>query len=240
MGQKLSVLFEDNHLLAVFKPSGALSQGDKTGDLPITELAKEYLIKKYKKEGDAYIGLPHRLDRPTSGLLLLAKTSKALVRLNKMFQEHQVQKTYWAVVWEKPPHQKAKLKNYLVRNPQKNRSVAHNHEIEGSKYAELDYEIIYELDNYFLLKVDPKTGRHHQIRSQLSAIGSPIKGDLKYGFSRSNKDASIHLHARSIEFEHPIRKEMMKITSPPPLNDPIWKLCHQNFPEKPHVFLDKI
>lgn len=237
MGQKLIVLYEDNHLLAVHKPSGILSQGDKTRDLPITELAKEYLVKAHQKSGEAYIGLPHRLDRPTSGVLLLAKTSKALTRLNQMFQDHQIQKTYWAVVGNKPKLNQAHLKHYLLRNPQKNRSDAHLKEVKGSKLAELDYQLILELDHYCLLEVNPKSGRHHQIRSQLSAIDCPIKGDLKYGSPRSNKDASIHLHARSIVFEHPVRKEKMRITAPAPKDDPIWKICNQKFPTKTSEFL---
>jgi len=239
MGQKLSILFEDNHLLAVNKASGTLSQGDKTGDLPITELAKDYLIKKYNKTGEAYIGLPHRLDRPTSGVLLLAKTSKALSRLNQMFQAHQVQKTYWAVVGKQPQPKNGHLRHYLVRNPAKNRSDAHPREINGSKLAELDYSTILELERYFLLEVKPKSGRHHQIRSQLSAIGCPIKGDLKYGSPRSNKGASINLHARSIEFVHPVKKELMRISAPAPESDKIWKICNQNFPASSHEFLNE-
>lgn len=230
MGHSLTVLYEDNHLLAVNKRSGTLSQGDKTGDLPITELAKEYLVKKYNKSGEAYIGLPHRLDRPTSGILILAKTSKALERLNRMFQDHQVQKTYWAVVGNEPKNDHAQLIHYLLRNPQKNRSDAHLKEIEGSKKAELDYRMILKLDHYYLLEIKPKSGRHHQIRSQLAAIGCPIKGDLKYGAPRSNKDASIHLHARSIEFEHPVKKVKMKIEAEAPLKDPVWKVCNREFP----------
>ncbi len=237
MGQKLTVLFEDNHLLAVLKPSGILSQGDRTGDLPITELAKDYLVKKYNKSGEAYIGLPHRLDRPTSGILLLAKTSKALSRLNQMFQEHKVQKTYWAIVGNQPKQKKAHLRHYLLRNPQKNRSDAHLKEVKGSKLAELDYELILTLENYYLLEVLPKSGRHHQIRSQLSAIGCPIKGDLKYGSPRSNKGASISLHARSIVFEHPVKKEMLKINCPAPMEDTIWQICNQKFKEPNFIWL---
>ena len=237
MGQKLTVLYEDNHLLAVYKPSGVLSQGDKTSDLSIIDIAKDYLVKKYNKEGEAYIGLPHRLDRPTSGLILLAKTSKALSRLNKMFQDHKVQKTYWAIVANPPKKNSGELKNYLLRNPQKNRSDAHPKEVPNSKLAILYYELKYRLDKYFLLEIKPKTGRHHQIRSQLSSIGCPIKGDLKYGYPRSNKDASIHLHARSIVFEHPVRRETMKITCPPPINDTIWKVCEDQFREVKSQFL---
>lgn len=220
---KLQVLFEDNHLIAVNKPSGTLVQGDKTGDLPLSEITKQFLVEKYKKEGEAYLGVPHRIDRPTSGLVLFAKTSKALVRLNKMFQSKEIEKTYWAVVKEKPSRNEAELTHFLLRNPQKNKSTAHKTAVNGSKQADLSYKLILSLDNYHLLEVYPKTGRHHQIRSQLSAIGSPIKGDVKYGFDRTNSDASIHLHARSIRFIHPVKKEKIKISAPPPRKDAVWK-----------------
>ena len=222
---QFQVLFEDNHLLAVSKPSGMLTQGDRTRDKPLNELAKEFLKEKYKKPGDVYLGVPHRIDRPTSGLVLLAKTSKALVRLNKMFQEKQIQKTYWAVVKNKPQNSEGTLVHFLVRNPEKNKSTAHGNEVKGSKRAELSYRVKLSLDNYHLLEVYPKTGRHHQIRSQLSAIGSPIKGDVKYGFDRTNSDASIHLHARSIEFIHSVSKEKQKISAPAPKSDAVWKAC---------------
>ena len=222
---QFQVLFEDNHLLAVSKPSGMLTQGDRTRDKPLNELAKEFLKEKYKKPGDVYLGVPHRIDRPTSGLVLLAKTSKAFVRLNKMFQEKQIQKTYWAVVKNKPQNSEGTLVHFLVRNPEKNKSTAHDNEVKGSKRAELSYRVKLSLDNYNLLEVYPKTGRHHQIRSQLSAIGSPIKGDVKYGFDRTNSDASIHLHARSIEFIHPVSKEKQKISAPAPKSDAVWKAC---------------
>ena len=202
-----------------------LTQGDRTRDKPLNELAKEFLKEKYKKPGDVYLGVPHRIDRPTSGLVLLAKTSKALVRLNKMFQEKQIQKTYWAVVKNKPQNSEGTLVHFLVRNPEKNKSTAHDNEVKGSKRAELSYRVKLSLDNYHLLEVYPKTGRHHQIRSQLSVIGSPIKGDVKYGFDRTNSDASIHLHARSIEFIHPVSKEKQKISAPAPKSDAVWKAC---------------
>lgn len=223
----IDVLFEDNHLLAVNKPSGMLVQGDKTGDAPISELAKQYLIKKYQKKGEAYIGVPHRIDRPTSGLLLLTKTSKALSRMNKLFQDRQVKKTYWAVCRNSPKKSEGKLVHFLKRNQQKNKSAAFDNELKDAKRAELDYRILLTLDHYVLLEVKPITGRHHQIRAQLSAIGCPIKGDLKYGFHRSNKDASIHLHARSIEFIHPVKNELLKISAPGPKKDPIWSYCNQ-------------
>ena len=224
---QFQVLFEDNHLLAVSKPSGMLTQGDRTRDKPLNELAKEFLKEKYKKPGDVYLGVPHRIDRPTSGLVLLAKTSKAFVRLNKMFQEKQIQKTYWAVVKNKPQNSEGTLVHFLVRNPEKNKSTAHDNEVKGSKRAELSYRVKLSLDNYHLLEVYPKTGRHHQIRSQLSAIGSPIKGDVKYGFDRTNSDASIHLHARSIEFIHPVSKEKQKISAPAPKSDAVWEACSE-------------
>jgi len=225
----LDVLYEDNHLIAVNKSSGVLVQGDKTGDTPLSELTKAYLVKKYQKKGEAYLGLPHRLDRPTSGIVLMAKTSKALVRLNAMFQNKEIQKTYWAVCRNKPKQDKAQLLHYLVRNQEKNRSDAYDMERPNSKKAELTYEVILALDNYFLLEVNPKTGRHHQIRSQLSAISCPIKGDLKYGFPRSNKDASIHLHARALELIHPVKKEKLRIVADAPKKDKIWQICNQGF-----------
>ncbi|MFT5666808.1 MAG: 23S rRNA pseudouridine1911/1915/1917 synthase [Vicingaceae bacterium] len=222
---QFQVIFEDNHLLAVNKPSGMLSQGDRTKDAPISELAKQYIKEKYKKPGEVYLGLPHRIDRPTSGLLLLAKTSKALARLNKMFQDKEIQKTYWAVVKNRPEKDEDTLVHFLVRNSERNKSTAHKKEIEGSKRAELSYKVKLSLDNYHLLEIYPKTGRHHQIRSQLAAIGSPIKGDIKYGFDRTNSDASIHLHARSIAFIHPVSKEKQKISAPAPKSDAVWKAC---------------
>lgn len=221
----LQVIFEDNHILAVNKPSGMLVQGDKTGDTPLNELAKQFLIEKYKKTGDAYLGVPHRIDRPTSGLVLLAKTSKSLTRLNKMFQEKEISKTYWAVVKNKPAKNEDTLIHYLVRNPEKNKSQAHLKERPNSKRAELSYRILLSLDNYHLLEVYPKTGRHHQIRSQLAAIGCPIKGDVKYGFDRTNRDASIHLHARTLSMTHPVSKEKFKVSAPTPTKDAVWKAC---------------
>lgn len=221
--KNVEVLFEDNHIIAVNKPSGVLVQGDKTGDTPLSELVKVFLAKKYKKAGEAYLGVPHRIDRPTSGLVLLSKTSKSLVRLNKLFQEKQINKTYWAVVKEKPKKVEDTLIHYLQRNPKKNKSFAFEKEVANSKKAELSYRLILSLENYHLLAIYPKTGRHHQIRSQLAAIGCPIKGDVKYGFDRTNSDASIHLHARSIEFIHPVKNEKIKISAPPPSHDPVWK-----------------
>lgn len=225
----MQILYEDNHLIAVNKPSGVLVQGDKTGDMPLSEMVKQFLVKKYKKEGEAYLGVPHRIDRPTSGLVLFAKTSKALVRLNKMFQNKEIDKTYWAVTKNRPEIDKSRLIHYLKRNPQKNKSYAHDKEIEGSKQAVLEYKVLKSIDHYYLLEVYPKTGRHHQIRSQLAKIDCPIKGDLKYGFDRSNKDASIHLHARSVCFEHPVSKEEIKIVASTPIKDPVWKAFKKKF-----------
>jgi len=221
--EKLEVLFEDNHLLAVNKPSGVLVQGDRTGDRPLSEIAKAFLVEKYQKKGEAYLGVPHRIDRPTSGLLLFAKTSKALVRLNKMFQEKEILKTYWAVTKNKPSPPEGKLLHQLLRNPQQNKSYALKESTSQTKTAELSYRLLLSLDFYHLLEITPHTGRHHQIRAQLSAIDCPIKGDLKYGFDRSNKDASIHLHARAIALIHPVSKEKLNIVAPTPQKDPVWK-----------------
>lgn len=223
MRKTLEILYEDNHLIAVNKPSGVLVQGDKTGDEPLSEKLKQFIKIKDKKAGDVYLGVPHRIDRPTSGIVLFAKTSKALSRLNKMFQDQEIEKTYWAVVKNKPPREQDVLVHYLSRNPQKNKSFASIKESSDSKKSELAYEVIYELSNYYLLAIYPKTGRHHQIRSQLSFIGCPIKGDLKYGFDRSNEDAGISLHARSIRFTHPVKGEEVYIEAPPPKSEKVWK-----------------
>ncbi len=220
----LQVLYEDNHLIAIYKRVGDIVQGDKTGDAPLSEVVKEYLKVKYKKEGNVYLGVAHRLDRPTSGIVVFAKTSKALPRLNKLFVEKEAKKTYWAVVKNKPEKEADTLIHWLTRNTQQNKSYANNKEIQGSKKAVLDYKIVKELNSFFLLEIDLKTGRHHQIRAQLAAIGCIIKGDLKYGFDRSNKDGGIHLHARQLSFLHPVKKEMIQLTAPPP-KDPVWDAC---------------
>lgn len=222
--QNLQVLYQDNHLIAVNKRPGDIVQGDKTGDMPLSEVVKLYLKEKYDKPGNVYLGVAHRLDRPTSGIVVFAKTSKALPRLNKLFAEKKTTKTYWAVVKNAPKKEGDTLVHWLKRNPKQNKSYANHKEVTDSKKAILEYRTIKKLDNYFLLEIDLKTGRHHQIRAQLSAIGCPIKGDLKYGFDRSNKDASIHLHARSLSFIHPVKKEMLQLTAPPP-RDPIWDAC---------------
>jgi len=217
-------LFEDNHLLIVNKRPGDIVQGDKTGDKPLSEVVKSYISEKYNKPGAVYLGVVHRLDRPTSGIVVFARTSKALTRLNKLFSERKTEKTYWAVVQEIPKETSGTLVHYMKRNAKQNKSYAHSNEVPDSKKAILHYSVEKKLDRYALMKVDLETGRHHQIRSQLSAIGSPIKGDLKYGFDRSNKDGSIHLHARSLTFVHPVQKEPLTITAPPP-NDAIWNAC---------------
>jgi len=221
----LKVLHEDNHIIIVNKRVGDIVQGDKTGDKPLSEVVKSYIKEKYNKPGNVYLGVVHRLDRPTTGIVLFSKTSKALPRLNKLFQQKDAKKTYWAVVKNRPPKDHDTLIHYLKRNPKQNKSFAHKNEVPDSKKAILEYRILKELNNYFLLEIDLQTGRHHQIRSQLSAIGCPIKGDLKYGFDRSNKDAGIHLHARKLEFIHPVKKEAIKVIAEVP-DEPLWQACN--------------
>ncbi len=213
---EIEVLYEDNHIIAVNKKSSDIVQGDKTGDTPLSDFVKKYLKEKYNKPGEVFVGTVHRIDRPVSGIILFAKTSKALSRLNAMFQTKDIQKTYWAVVKNKPAATSGKLVHYLKKNEAKNMSKAFVKETLGALRSELEYELICNSDNYFLLEIKPLTGRHHQIRVQLSAMGCPIKGDLKYGFDRSNKDASIHLHAREIEFIHPVKQEKIVIVAPTP------------------------
>jgi 23S rRNA pseudouridine1911/1915/1917 synthase len=220
----LQVLFEDNHLFIVNKRPGDIVQGDKTGDTPLSEIVKEYIAEKYNKPGAVYLGVVHRLDRPTSGIVVFARTSKALARLNKLFSERETQKTYWAIVKNSPEKASDTLVHYLRRNPKQNKSYANKNEVPNSKKAILHYSILKKLDRYTLIEIELETGRHHQIRAQLSAIGCPIKGDLKYGFDRSNKDGSIHLHARRLSFMHPIKKESVSIEAAPPL-DVIWDAC---------------
>ncbi len=216
MLNQIEVLYEDNHIIAVNKRPSDIVQGDKTGDTPLSDFVKQYIKEKYNKPGDVFVGTVHRIDRPVSGIVLFAKTSKALARLNQMFQSKEIQKTYWAVVKNKPKNISGTLVHYLRKNEAKNMSKAFEKETSGALRSELTYELICTLDNYSLLEVKPQTGRHHQIRVQLSSMGCPIKGDLKYGFDRSNKDASIHLHARKIEFIHPVKKEPIVIVAPPP------------------------
>ncbi|MGV6845761.1 MAG: RluA family pseudouridine synthase [Lutibacter sp.] len=220
----LQILFEDNHLIIINKRSGDIVQGDKTGDTPLSEIVKAYIKEKYDKPGNVFLGVTHRLDRPTTGIVVFAKTSKALTRFNQLLKDKHVNKTYWAVVKNKPLKNSDTLINYLKKNPKNNKSSAFNSETKGSKRAVLHYTLIKSLNHYHLLEVNLETGRHHQIRCQLAAIGCPIKGDLKYGFNRSNKDASIHLHARKIEFIHPVSKENISIIAPTP-NDVVWKAC---------------
>ncbi len=219
----LNILYEDNHLIIINKRTGDIVQGDKTGDKPLSEVVKEYISKKYHKPGKVYLGVVHRLDRPTSGIVIFAKTSKALERLNKMLREKNIKKTYWAVVKDSPQEESGTLVHYLKKNPKNNKSTAFKKEGKDTKRAVLHYKIINKTDNYTLLEIDLETGRHHQIRSQLAAIGHPIKGDLKYGFKRSNKNGGIHLHARKIEFIHPVKKEPVSIIAATP-DDVIWNL----------------
>lgn len=219
----LDVLYEDNHIIAINKRSSDIVQGDKTGDMPLNEIVKLYLKNKYNKPGEVFLGTIHRIDRPVSGVVIFAKTSKALERLNKMFKEKTIQKTYWAIVKNKPDETTAHLVHYLFKNQQKNKSIAYIKPTGDAKKSELSYRVIHSFKTFFLLEVTPFTGRHHQIRVQLSAIKSPIKGDLKYGADRSNKDASISLHARKIEFIHPVKKEVLSITAPPNTEDALWK-----------------
>jgi len=217
-------LYEDNHLIVVNKRPGDIVQGDKTGDTPLSEVVKQYIAEKYNKPGAVYLGVVHRLDRPTSGIVLFSKTSKALTRLNKMFSERETEKIYWAIVKNEPPKTEDTLIHYLKRNPKQNKSYSHLKEVPDSKKGILHYKTIKKLDNYYLLEVVLETGRHHQIRSQLSAIGTSIKGDLKYGFDRSNPDGSIHLHAKRLTLIHPVSKKEISIDAPPP-NDPLWNAC---------------
>ncbi len=222
--ENLQVLYEDNHLIAINKRAGDIVQGDKTGDTPLSEVVKNYLKHKYNKPGNVYLGVAHRLDRPTTGIVVFAKTSKALPRLNKLFAEKDAKKTYWAIVKKMPKKEEDTLIHWLKRNPKQNKSYANIKEVPDSKKAILDYRLIKKLDRHFLLEINLKTGRHHQIRSQLSAIGCPIRGDLKYGADRSNKDGSIHLHARSLSFIHPVKKELLQLVAPPP-TESVWNAC---------------
>ena len=220
----LQVLYEDNHLIVINKRVGDIVQGDKTGDIPLSDIVKAYIKQKYKKPGNVFLGVVHRLDRPTSGIVVFARTSKALPRLNKIFSEKKVEKTYWAIVKNAPEKSNDKLVHWLKRFPKNNTSKAYDKEVKDSKKAILNYSIIKKLQSLYLLEIDLETGRHHQIRAQLAAIGSPIRGDLKYGYNRSNKDGGIHLHARKLSFTHPVKKELMTFEAVPP-NDVIWNSC---------------
>ena len=218
----MTVIYEDNHIIIVSTESGEIVQGDKTGDTPLSETVKQYIKEAYAKPGNVFLGVVHRLDRPVSGLVLFARTSKALPRLNKMFAEGDIHKTYWAIVANTPPQPEGTLVHWLVRNEKQNKSYAYDHEVPNSKRAELDYKVIRKSDRYCLVEVVLKTGRHHQIRCQLAKMGCPIKGDLKYGAKRSNADGSICLHSRRMEFVHPISKKEIVVEAPVP-NDNLWK-----------------
>ena len=219
----MTVLYEDNHIIAVNKTCNEIVQGDKTGDTPLSETVKAYIKAKYNKPGEVFLGVTHRLDRPTSGVVLFARTSKALTRLNEMFKSHeQIKKTYWAIVQGAPKVPEARLENWLVKNEAQNKSYIVKPQTKDAKQAILNYKTLVRGENYTLLEVDLETGRHHQIRCQLAAIGCPIKGDLKYGAKRSNPDGGICLHARQIAFIHPVSKEQICITAPTP-EDSLWQ-----------------
>lgn len=226
----LEVLYEDNHIIAVNKRTSDIVQADKTGDVPLSEEVKAYIKKKYNKPGEVYLGIPHRVDRPVSGVVIFARTSKALTRLNKMFQEHEkeITKIYWAIVGNLPKEDHAILTHYLVRDTEKNKSHAYNQPKAGAKEAKLEYKLLGGSQRYYLLEVQLYTGRHHQIRCQLAKIGCPIKGDLKYSSPRSNEGGGISLHARSISFKHPVSQELLTITAKPPLSDPLWKVFYES------------
>ena len=218
----MTVVYEDNHIIVVNKTASEIVQADKTGDTPLSETVKQYLKEKYQKPGNVFLGVTHRLDRPVSGLVIFAKTSKALTRLNEMFRAGEVKKTYWAVVKNAPKESEGGLVHFLVRNEKQNKSYAYDKEVPNSKKAVLDYRLIGRSENYYLLEVDLKTGRHHQIRCQLAKMGCPIKGDLKYGSPRSNPDGSICLHARRVRFVHPVSKELIELKAPLPEGN-LWK-----------------
>lgn len=218
----MEILYEDNHLIIVNKQSGEIVQGDKTGDEPLAESVKAYIKEKYAKPGAVFLGVVHRLDRPVSGVVVFARTSKALARLNEMFRTGKIHKTYRAIVCARPAADEALLTHWLTRNEAQNKAYAHTHEVPGARKAVLDYKLIGASDRYFLLEVNLHTGRHHQIRCQLAAAGSVIKGDLKYGARRSNPDGSICLHARSIRFEHPVSHKEIHVVAPYPASNPLW------------------
>ncbi len=225
--KNLQILYEDNHLIILNKRIGDIVQGDKTGDIPLSEIVKQYLAEKYNKPGSAFLGVVHRIDRPTSGIVIFAKTSKALNRLNKMLVDKTIQKTYWAVVQDRVELTESTLVQYLKKNEKNNKASVYDTETEGTKKAVLHYKVIKYLDKYTLLEIDLETGRHHQIRSQLAHLGHPVKGDVKYGFKRPNADAGIHLHARKVSLVHPVSKELLVIEAPLP-DDALWKICLEN------------
>ncbi len=222
------ILYEDNHIIAVYKKSSDLSQGDKTGDAPLDVEIKQYIATKYNKKGEVFLGIVHRLDRPVSGVMLYARTSKALARLNEMLRENKIRKTYFAIVKERPPDEEATITHFLKKNEKQNKTYVYDTEVKGSKQGSLTYRLKGRSEKYYMLEIELHTGRHHQIRAQLAKIGCPVKGDLKYGFARSNEDAGISLFARQLEFIHPVKKEPVKITAHFPEGD-IW-----------HVFIDSV
>lgn len=219
---KLEVLYEDNHLIAVNKPVGMLVQGDISGDTTLLDEVENYLKEKYNKPGKVFVGLVHRIDRPVSGVVLLARTSKALSRMNELLRDREVKREYWAVVKERPAELKGELRHYLKKNESQNKSYAFDDEKKNTKLAVLQYEVIGRSNSYYLLKVNLETGRHHQIRCQLSKNETPIRGDLKYSFPRSNQNGGINLHAKALEFLHPVKKEMIRIEAPLPASDSLW------------------
>lgn len=218
----MNVLYEDNHIIIINKAAGEIVQGDKTGDKSLCDTMKQYIKEKYAKPGNVFIGLPHRLDRPVSGVVVFAKTSKALERLNGMFRDGNVKKIYWAITKGKPMKAEGEISSWILRNEKMNKSFSYPKEVKGSKHALLSYTLKAASQNYNLIEVELKTGRHHQIRCQLASIGCPIKGDLKYGAQRSNPDGSISLHARYIEFIHPVSKQLIQVTAPVPA-DRLWQ-----------------
>ncbi len=227
----IEVLYEDNHIIAVNKRSGDIVQTDKTEDTPLIEHVRDYIQEKYHKPGKAFVGVIHRIDRPVSGVVLFARTSKAQERMNELFKERKIKKTYWAVVKNKPAEETGSLIHFLKKDAEKNKSRAYLKEMDGTSRSWLDYKLIAESDKYFLLEITPHTGRHHQIRVQLAAIGSPIKGDVKYGFDRPNEGGFIHLHARQLNFIHPIAKTEINIVAPVP-NEKLWKFFESEMLKK--------
>ena len=223
-----NILFEDNHIIIINKLPSQIVQGDKTGDRPLSDLVKDYIKVKYNKAGEVFLGVVHRLDRPVSGAVIFARTSKSLTRLNALIKEREIRKTYWAVVKNKPPEELDTLVDFLRRDESKNKSFITGEKTKNAQMASLSYSVLGKSDNYYLLEIDLQTGRHHQIRTQLAAIGCPIKGDLKYGYARSNNHASIHLHARKLNFIHPVTLKPLTIIAPMP-NDPVWNYFNQNF-----------
>ena len=223
-----NILFEDNHIIVINKMPSQIVQGDKTGDRPLSDLVKDYIKVKYKKSGDVFLGVVHRLDRPVSGAVIFARTSKSLTRLNALIKNREIRKTYWAVVKNKPPKESDNLVNFLRRDEARNKSFITGENNQNAQRASLSYTLVGSSDNYCLLQIDLQTGRHHQIRAQLAAIGCPIKGDLKYGYPRSNSDGSIHLHARKLNFIHPVTLNPVSILASAPA-DPVWDYFEQNF-----------